>query len=156
MDESESVDFTSVRFTVNVGEHMTPRNLEWLPDAATLVLQVRDEDGEVTDHRYGYTCLEHAFLLLDRLEKRESGRVLWGTGLVDLQFDGETVMLVGKPFLTGPVGEFRSATEDLITQLFEYLRRHGVDTHEVATDIADGRFAPWAADPVNVHDQLLD
>lgn len=145
-----------MEFTVGVGEYTTPRDLEWLPDAATVELRVRDSRGEVTDHRYGFTCLEHAFLLLDRLETRESGRVLWGTGYVELQFDGETVTVDGNPSLVGPVDEFRTAAEDLIAQLFEYLQRHNVDTREVATKIADGRFAPWTTDPVAVHDQLLN
>ncbi|UTF52962.1 hypothetical protein [Natronosalvus rutilus] len=141
---------------VEVGEYTIAESLEWLADAAKVVLRVRDEGGEVTNHQYEYTCLEHAFLLLDRLEKRESGRMLWGTGLVNLRFNDETVTLGAKPRLTGPVGEFRAATEALVAQLFEYLRRHDIDAHEVATNIAEGRFALWEIDPANVHDRVLD
>lgn len=156
MDGAEGIDITSVRFTIEVGEYTTAEDLEWLPDAAKVVLRVRDGGGEVTDYQYGSTCLEHAFLLLDRLENRESVWVLWGTRLVNLRFNDETVTLDAKPRLTGPVGEFRAATETLIAQLFEYLRRHDVDTHEVATNIAEGRFTPWEIDPANVHDRVLD
>lgn len=156
MGEGEGIDVTAVRFTIEVGEYISAADLEWLPDAAKVVLRVRDEDGEVTDHGYGYTCLEHTYLLLDRLERRESGRVLWGTGIITLQFDDETAMLGRKPRLIGSVGEFRTATEALIAQLFDYLRRHDVDTDEVATNIAESRFTPWEIDPVDVYERVLD
>lgn len=70
--------------------------------------------------------------------------------------DGGTVTLGGNPRLTGPVGEFRAAIEDLLTQLFAYLRQLDVDTREVAENVATGRFAPWEADPIDVHDRLLE
>ncbi|WP_224271041.1 hypothetical protein [Haloprofundus salinisoli] len=156
MEKSETIEIEAVRFTIDVGEYTAPEDLEWVPDAAAFVLQVRDGDGGETEQRYGYTCLEHAFLLLNRLETRESGRVLWGTGLTEIRFNGDEVSLFGNPEIVGTVGDLRSATEDLVEQIFEHMHRHNVDTRSIATNVAEGRFGPWEIDPVEVHDRLVD
>jgi hypothetical protein len=156
MDESSVFDIKSVRFTFEVDEYTDPEDLLWLPDAATLVLQIQNGSGEEDEYPYGYTCLEHAFVLLNRLEMRESGWVLWGTGPRTIRFHDDGVTLLGDPDIIGSISEFQMTTEDLIKQMFEYLRHHDLNTTEVTTNIANGHFAPWEINPIGVHHRLQD
>lgn len=136
MDSNWTLEIDSVDFTFDVGEYTEPEDLEWLPDAADFILQIHEKDREVTEYQYGYTCLKHIFLLLNRLKTRESGRFLWGTGLGEIRFEGDEVKVFGNPELVGTVDDFRSTTEDLARQIFEYIRQHDVDTRSIATNIA--------------------
>jgi len=45
--------------------------------------------------------------------------------------------------------------ENLIKETFEEMRRQGVDARCVARELQKGRFAPWTANPVEVHDRLM-
>ena len=157
MTHQEEFEFSSVRLVPEFSSYCTEENIVWVPDAITLKLRRQSDSGDVTAASHSNTSLEHIFLLLNQLEEGESGSVLWGSSSIGVTFTGDRVALSHKGIkLVGSPTSARQAVENLVRETFEELHRQGVDTRHVARQLQQGRFAPWAADPLEIHDQMTD
>jgi hypothetical protein len=153
MSDPEVLEVESVELEVGLDEADSGEYIAWTPDAVTVVVR-RDDDGARMFH--SYASLEHLFLLLDQLERGESGEVLWGSSGILVEFADEQVTLEHEGIhLTGTTRTMIEMVEELVGDCFERIDDDGADTRDVAETLGDGRFAPWGIDPVAVHDRLV-
>lgn len=152
----EEIEFSSVQLIPEFTSYDTGEDIVWVPDAINLKLRRQSDSEEATETLHSYTSLEHIFLLLNQLEEGKSETVLWGSSGIEITFTKDQVALVHKGTrLAGSPASARQTVENLIRGTFEELRRQGVDTRHVARQLQKGRFAPWTADPVEIHDRLM-
>lgn len=157
MTHAEDLDISEVHLVPEFTEYDPGEGIVWVPDAINLKIRRQCSSGETVESLHSYTCLEHVFLLLDQLEAGTSDTVLWGSSGLGVEFAESSVTLSHNGVnLVGSRTSVRQTVEDLAREIVEELRRQGVDTDGVARQLRDGRFAPWAIDPVAVHDRLID
>ncbi|SEP66839.1 hypothetical protein [Natrinema salaciae] len=157
MTQQEEFEFSSVRLVPEFSSYCTEENIVWVPDAITLKLRRKSDSVNGMEVSHSHTSLEHIFLLLNQLEEGEPGTVLWGSSSIGVTFTGDRVALSHKGSkLVGSPTSARQAVENLVRETFEELHRQGVDTHHVARQLQQGRFAPWTADPLEIHNQMRD
>lgn len=156
MTHQEEIGFSSVQLVPEFTTYDTGEDIVWVPDAINLKLRRQYDSGEVTETLHSYTSLEHIFLLLNQLEEGESDTVLWGSSGIQVTFTGDRVAFSHKGIkLVGSPITARKTVENLVRATFEELRIQGVDTRHVARQLQEGRFAPWSADPLEVHDRMI-
>ena len=144
-------DVAELDVWIRPSEYDPPKAYVSVPDALEIVVSRRSSS---TSRRFVYTCLDHLFELLNRIERRESGRVLAGTGVMDVTVENETVTLYARPRLVGTVEETKAVVLRLIASVFEELAGAGLDTRERARDVADRR--SLTVDPIAVHDSVMN
>lgn len=155
MTHAEEIDISTVHLLPEFTQYDREESIVWIPDAINLKLRRQCSSGETIESLHSYTCLEHVFLLLNQLEEGTSNTVLWGSSGLGVEFMENSVTLSHKGInLVGSSTSIQQAVEDFIKEVFQELQRQGADTHEVARQLREGRFAPWTIDPLNVHDRL--
>lgn len=155
MTRAEEIDINAVYLLPEFTQYDRGESIVRVPDAINLKVRRQCSSGKTVESLHSYTCLEHVFLLLDQLEEGTSDTVLWGNSGLGVEFAENSVTLSHKGVnLVGSRTSIQQAVEDLTLEIFEELQRQGVDTHEVARQLREGRFAPWTIDPLNVHDRL--
>ncbi|WP_435174588.1 hypothetical protein [Halorussus sp. AFM4] len=157
MTHAEEIEISEVRLLPEFTQYDPREGIVWVPDAIKLKIRRQCSSGETVESLHSYTCLEHVLLLLDQLEEGTSDTVLWGSSGLGVEFTGSSVTLSHKGVnLVGSRTSIRQAVEDLIQEIFEELRRQGVDTDEVARQLQEGRFASRTIEPLDIHDRLID
>jgi hypothetical protein len=153
MSDIREFDVAAVEVDVAFDDAHAGEDAVWTPDAVTVSLRPAGADEPV---HHSDAAVEHLFLLLDQLERGETGGVLWGASKMLVEVSDGTVTLRHEGIhVTGPIDTVHQTVEDLLRAAFERLREDGVDPLVVAQDLADGRHAPWETNPVAVHNRFL-
>ncbi len=155
MVERDTNHITDISLSIDFSTAIT-EEIPAVPDAFEILMERENERGEAVAVHYAYASLEQLFLVLELIEKEESGRVNFGTSGIRVQIVDESIILKRQFNICGDHDKIRNEIESLIQQAITELQQSEIDLQSAIDEIATGRFAPWHIGLTAIQDRLVD
>lgn len=152
MANEDAEEVTDADIWIEFSEYANRSNYVCVLDALEIMVLLPLSEKPL---QFSYSALEHLFDLLDQLEQGESGRVLSGTGLLDVTITDKTVTLHGQPLLDGGTTDMFDLVTSLIEPVFVQLEREGFASVTIAEETAEHQNLQ-VVDPVADHNDAMD